>query len=142
MGENVILSYQLDGEPLAEGLRLVIPEANGNVWIAGITQIIVTALPSENPPNAFILPNFNEPASSPAPMPATGANTSTLSPTPTPVATPTQTPGPTPTATISPTPTTTLTSEDFPTALVAASLVIATIVGIALPIYFKHRIHT
>jgi DMSO/TMAO reductase YedYZ molybdopterin-dependent catalytic subunit len=146
MGENVIIAYQMNSEPLDEGLRLVIPEANGNVWIAGITQIIVTALPSKDPPNAFVLPNFNPQSSSPAPTPTTGANTPAPSPTPTPVAmltpTPNQTPSTTPPSTISPTPTPTTTSKDFPTALVAVSVAIAAVAGIGLPIYLKHRIHT
>ena len=142
MDENVILAYQLNGEPLAEGLRLVIPEANGNVWIAGINQIIVTALPSEDPPHAFVLPNFNAQGSSPTPTPTTGANTPAPSPTPTPVATPTptpnQTPSPTPSSTISPTPTPTPTSEDFPTALVAAASG-ASLIGVGLLVYLKKR---
>jgi DMSO/TMAO reductase YedYZ molybdopterin-dependent catalytic subunit len=142
MRDDVIIAYQMNGEPLAEGLRLVIPEANGNAWIAGINQIIVTASLSKNPPSAFILPNFNTGTSSPTPTPTTSANTPTPSPTPTPTATPTQTPSPTPASTISPTLTPTPASEDFPTALVAASVVIAAIAGIGLPIYFKHRTHT
>jgi DMSO/TMAO reductase YedYZ molybdopterin-dependent catalytic subunit len=96
MREDVIVAHQLNGEPLAEGLRLVIPGANGNVWIAGINQIIVTAVPSNNPTAAFILPNFNTHTSSPTPTPTTGANTLTPSPTPAPFATPTQTPSPSP----------------------------------------------
>lgn len=69
MREDVIVAYQINGQPLPEGLRLVLPEANGNMWIAGITQITVTASPSNNPPNAYILPNFNAYISIPAPMP-------------------------------------------------------------------------
>jgi DMSO/TMAO reductase YedYZ molybdopterin-dependent catalytic subunit len=73
MREDVIVAYKLNGQPLLEGLRLVIPEVNGNMWIAGITQITVTALPSNNPPNAYILPNFNAnitiPVATPAPTP-------------------------------------------------------------------------
>jgi DMSO/TMAO reductase YedYZ molybdopterin-dependent catalytic subunit len=96
MREDVIVAHQLNGEPLAEGLRLVIPGANGNVWIAGINQIIVTAVPSNNPTAAFILPNFNTHTSSPTPTPTTGANTPTPSATAAPFATPTQTPSPSP----------------------------------------------
>ena len=36
---DVIIAYQLNGVPLAETLRLVIPEENGNIWIAKITSI-------------------------------------------------------------------------------------------------------
>ena len=37
--EDVIVSYEMDGKSLSEGFRLVIPEANGNTWIAMITTI-------------------------------------------------------------------------------------------------------
>ena len=95
MLEEVIVAYQLNDQPLPEGLRLVLPEANGNMWIGGITQITVTASPSNNPPNAYILPNFNAHISIPvaAPTPAP-----TPTPTPTSTPTPTTTP-PTPTPT-------------------------------------------
>ena len=73
MLEDVIVAYQMDDQPLPEGLRLVLPEANGNMWIGGITQITVTASPSNNPPNAYILPNFNAhisiPVATPTPAP-------------------------------------------------------------------------
>ena len=36
---DVIIAYQLNGVLLAENLRLVIPEENGNMWIAMITSI-------------------------------------------------------------------------------------------------------
>jgi hypothetical protein len=36
---DVIIAYDLDGAPLSEGLRLVVPDVNGNIWIAQITSI-------------------------------------------------------------------------------------------------------
>jgi hypothetical protein len=39
MQDNVIIAYELNYLPLSEGLRLVIPEANGNLWISEITSI-------------------------------------------------------------------------------------------------------
>ena len=36
---DVIVAYSLDDAPLAETLRLVVPGANGNIWISGITLI-------------------------------------------------------------------------------------------------------
>jgi DMSO/TMAO reductase YedYZ molybdopterin-dependent catalytic subunit len=44
MQENVILAYEKDGEPLSETLRLVIPEANGDQWIAMITHIRIVSV--------------------------------------------------------------------------------------------------
>jgi DMSO/TMAO reductase YedYZ molybdopterin-dependent catalytic subunit len=39
MRTDIIIAYDLDGAPLTEVLRLVVPEANGNIWIARITSI-------------------------------------------------------------------------------------------------------
>jgi DMSO/TMAO reductase YedYZ molybdopterin-dependent catalytic subunit len=39
MRPDVIVAYDLNGSPLAETLRLVVPDANGNIWIAMITSI-------------------------------------------------------------------------------------------------------
>jgi DMSO/TMAO reductase YedYZ molybdopterin-dependent catalytic subunit len=46
MGKDVILAYELNGQPLPETLRLVIPNENGVIkWIALITQICVVTAP-------------------------------------------------------------------------------------------------
>ena len=42
--ENLIIAYERDGQPLPERLRLVVPGADGNVWIAMITKITVVGL--------------------------------------------------------------------------------------------------
>jgi DMSO/TMAO reductase YedYZ molybdopterin-dependent catalytic subunit len=39
---DVIIAYQLDGSPLPETLRLVLPEENGNMWISMITSITMS----------------------------------------------------------------------------------------------------
>lgn len=42
MRRDVIVAYEKDSTPLSEGLRLVIPGVNGNIWIAMITVISMT----------------------------------------------------------------------------------------------------
>ena len=44
---DIIVAYDLDGAPLTEVLRLVVPEANGNIWIAMITSIKMSTSPVE-----------------------------------------------------------------------------------------------
>ena len=39
---QIIIAYELNGQPLAEGLRLVVPDANGASWIAKITAITMS----------------------------------------------------------------------------------------------------
>jgi DMSO/TMAO reductase YedYZ molybdopterin-dependent catalytic subunit len=39
MRSDIIVAYEVDGIQLNEILRLVVPEANGNIWIAMITSI-------------------------------------------------------------------------------------------------------
>jgi DMSO/TMAO reductase YedYZ molybdopterin-dependent catalytic subunit len=52
MRQDVIVAYEKDGQPLTETLRLVIPGANGNLWIALITSISVSMSPSPPSPIA------------------------------------------------------------------------------------------
>jgi DMSO/TMAO reductase YedYZ molybdopterin-dependent catalytic subunit len=40
--EEIIIAYELKGKPLQETLRLVVPEANGEFWIAYLTTIEVS----------------------------------------------------------------------------------------------------
>jgi len=47
---HLIIAYEKDGQPLAEGLRLIVPDANGAAWIAKITSITVSTSGAENPP--------------------------------------------------------------------------------------------
>jgi DMSO/TMAO reductase YedYZ molybdopterin-dependent catalytic subunit len=69
MREDVILAYELNGQPLLEVLRLVLPWANGDQWIAMITQITVGTVPVSIPDiNAFRPPKFPQPSATPQPM--------------------------------------------------------------------------
>ena len=45
MREDVIIAYELDGDPLPETLRLVVPGENGALWISMITQITLDTVP-------------------------------------------------------------------------------------------------
>jgi hypothetical protein len=45
MRSDIIVAYDMDGAPLTEVLRLVVPEANGNIWIARITSISIGISP-------------------------------------------------------------------------------------------------
>jgi DMSO/TMAO reductase YedYZ molybdopterin-dependent catalytic subunit len=47
--ENIIIAYELDGKPLQETLRLVVPEANGEFWTAYLTTIEVSRDPYVSP---------------------------------------------------------------------------------------------
>jgi hypothetical protein len=42
MQPGVIIAYEVNGSPLSEGLRLVVPGANGNIWITMITSITMS----------------------------------------------------------------------------------------------------
>jgi hypothetical protein len=63
--QNVIVAYELEGSPLPEILRLVIPNANGAAWISKITSISIndpTLAPiSPNPDAAQIITNQGAP---------------------------------------------------------------------------------
>jgi DMSO/TMAO reductase YedYZ molybdopterin-dependent catalytic subunit len=41
MREDVIIAYEKDGQPLTEKLRLVVPGANGDIWISMITDLVI-----------------------------------------------------------------------------------------------------
>jgi DMSO/TMAO reductase YedYZ molybdopterin-dependent catalytic subunit len=45
MRQDIIVAYQLNGSPLSETLRLVVPGANGNNWISMITSISMSDSP-------------------------------------------------------------------------------------------------
>jgi DMSO/TMAO reductase YedYZ molybdopterin-dependent catalytic subunit len=80
---DVILAYEKDGNPLTEILRLVIPYANGNMWINMVTSITMSSsaatldpaqiaatikTPMDN--NAQLIQQINQPAQ-PTPTPYT-----------------------------------------------------------------------
>jgi len=75
--DDVIIAYEFGGGGLAEKLRLVIPGANGEAWIALITKISIIADPtytrSPNPQAASIGPDqaaTPQPAITPKPSPS------------------------------------------------------------------------
>ncbi len=101
MREDVIIAYEKDGQPLTETLRLVIPGANGNLWISMITDLVVpgangnlwikmitdsttSTSPSGSPsstPQLSPAPNqFPTPQSSPTPQPENQSVTSPVIP--------------------------------------------------------------
>ena len=88
MRSDVILAYEKDGSPLTETLRLVVPYANGNMWINMVTSITMSSSAASLDPaqiaatvktpmdnNAQLIQQINQPAQ-PTPTPYT--------PTPTP----------------------------------------------------------
>jgi len=46
---QIIIAFEKDGQPLAEGLRLIIPDANGASWIAKITSITMSTSGADYP---------------------------------------------------------------------------------------------
>lgn len=54
MQPQIIIAYEKDGQPLAEGLRLIIPDANGGAWISMITSITMSTSGADNPPGVSV----------------------------------------------------------------------------------------
>jgi len=70
MRDDVIVAYQLNDQALPEVLRLVIPGANGNLWIAMITSITVNESPSLiSPTNPGAIPTPTPTPLTPTPPP-------------------------------------------------------------------------
>jgi hypothetical protein len=80
MQSDVIIAYELNGSPLPETLRLVVPEENGNIWIALITSITMStnvvqsasggggtegAIPSSSPTVQSSTPPVQQPSTTP-----------------------------------------------------------------------------
>lgn len=95
MQPDVIIAYELDNAPLSEGLRLVVPNENGAIWIAMITTIststntvlepIFTSAQTKNPPVAEPLNDIQQrqPQVTPAPpTPKPSSPPATTIPTP------------------------------------------------------------
>jgi len=140
MEENLILAYELNGQPLMETLRLVLPGANGDLWVSMVNQITVGTNPAGTihtaPWTGFpeALQPSPVPEQSPAPQP-----TPTPQPSPTPqppqTLTPSQAPSP-PT----PPPTNSMLRPD-PTVWIAGASS-AVIIAIGLAINFKKRLQS
>jgi hypothetical protein len=84
---NVIVAYDLGGNPLPEILRLVVPDANGEAWISKITSISIndpsTHPVSPNPAAAEIIANQRA-LQQPTPTPPSPTSQPTVKPTPQP----------------------------------------------------------
>jgi len=68
---DLIIAYEKDGQPLAEGLRLIVPDANGAAWIAKITHMTVSISGAANPPGISVGNPNNVLAKLPTPSPPT-----------------------------------------------------------------------
>lgn len=53
---SVIIAYERDGLMLSEGLRLVLPGMNGNLWIAAITSISMSTIPMDFSQTNYAIP--------------------------------------------------------------------------------------
>ncbi|HSV49214.1 MAG TPA: molybdopterin-dependent oxidoreductase [Candidatus Acidoferrales bacterium] len=108
---DVILAYSLDSNPLPENFRLVIPSANGNMWIAMVTSITVSDAGASNvqgnvgnPLNGLLQREIaRNPSQNTQPTPKPSPKPSTPTPIPTNPATATPTIEPTsPNASLAP----------------------------------------
>lgn len=90
---DVLLAYEKDGSPLTETLRLVVPYANGNMWISMVTSITMSSSAASLDPaqiaatvrtpmdkNAQLIQQINQPTHQPTPTPYTPTPTPTLAP--------------------------------------------------------------
>jgi len=134
--EDVIIAYEMDGIPISETLRLVIPGANGEFWVAMINHISLSTT-SVSPIQSTTSTGLNLPPSEQ--QSATPQPTSTPTPVPTFTPTPTQ-PTPSPSAISSPSlPPTDSNPEPFPLAW-AVIMVAALVVGsTGTTVYLKKR---
>ena len=129
--EDVIIAYEKDGQP--EDLRLVIPGANGNLWISMITSLTLikgATATEEAPfkPSEILQPTPQQSTSQQSQQPTI------LQPTPEPQATPAPSTSPSPTA-IS-------INEKVTTPgwlVIAVSGFVLTLACTSLLIYFKKR---
>jgi DMSO/TMAO reductase YedYZ molybdopterin-dependent catalytic subunit len=137
--ENVIVAYEFNGSPLPETLRLVLPGANGEFWVAMINHIVVS---TNSTPHTFSTSGVNLPTvipQSPTPAP-TPAPTPLASPSPSPPLTSPITPTPTPFQEPSSSQATQI-SETTPEMIAIASTGAISLIGIGLLFHFKKRKH-
>ncbi len=136
--ENVIIAYELDGVPLSETLRLVLPRENGSLWIAQITNITISM---DNP--SIFHPNNSTGNDTPAPQQSPSPSSSPSSPS-----TETQTPSSSSTSTAPSDNTNEQKPTDTPVQqtplplsalLIIASVATLSFVGVGLFFYFRKR---
>ncbi|HLN90008.1 MAG TPA: molybdopterin-dependent oxidoreductase [Candidatus Binatia bacterium] len=127
MRSDVILAYNLSGSPLAEGLRLVIPGANGNMWISMITSIKMntTTLTQATSSKSNVSPS--EPY-----QPTTNTTTPPFQPQPTQTPTPALTSKPTVEPTVPPANATQLTSAQQVSGSVVSGLSLENVVWVLI----------
>ena len=85
MEPQIIVAYEINAQPLVEGLRLIIPGANGAAWIAKITFITVGTSGADYPSAVTASPVGGAKANSVAPT-----QNATTQPSPTQQQTPVQ----------------------------------------------------
>jgi DMSO/TMAO reductase YedYZ molybdopterin-dependent catalytic subunit len=84
--DDVIVAYELNGHPLSEHLRLVLPGRNGDQWIAWITKITVSTVASDpsidpsRPPQMPQVPSMSNSTSMPQPSDQSSAPPADTSP--------------------------------------------------------------
>ena len=133
--EDVIIAYELNGFPLSETLRLVLPGVNGEYWVAMIDHITVSTssvspIQSATSTGPNLQPSWQQ---SQTPQP-------TSTPAPTPVPTPTPQPTPSPSATPSPSlPPTDSDPEPFPLTWTVTAIAALVVGGTGVTVYFKKR---
>jgi hypothetical protein len=130
----VVLAYEFNGEPLSETIRLVLPDSNGDFWVAEINHITVSAnsVVSTYSGSSVNLPTLDPGNLTPQPSPTI---------TPSPSSAPAESPYPTPTTT--PSPTTTPPPQTSPTLLYeagAGTILILMIIGIAYLMIARTRL--
>jgi len=130
--ENVIVAYEFNGSPLPETLRLVLPGANGEFWVAMINHIVIS---TNSATHSFSGSGVNLPAlipQSPTPAPT---------PAPTPLTAPSPKPSPTPPTTPTPTPFQEPSSSQgtTPEMIVIASTGAISLASVGLLFHFKKR---
>jgi len=91
MAPDTIIAYQIDGGPLSEELRLVLPGANGASWIAKIVSITISNMAAQSPapvgaslPKDDLIEGINENNRQAPPTPTLTPNPTQPTTTPTP----------------------------------------------------------
>jgi len=134
--EDVIIAYEMDGIPISETLRLVIPGANGEFWVAMINHITLSTT-SVSPIQSTTSTGLNLQPSQP--QSATPQPTSPPTPVPTFTPTPPQ-PTPSPSATSSPSlPPPDSSPEPFPLTWAVITVATLVVVSTSTTVYIKKR---
>ena len=79
---SMIIAYELNGDPLQETLRLVVPGANGAYWISNIDSIGTTTTEVQTGAMNNLLPIYSSRQPLNSPPPITPKPTEVLTPTP------------------------------------------------------------